>query len=351
MSQSSFLHKTKQTLKASPAGPALSKLRDSAPLAALNRTGNQSPSPHETAMLTATESMVELLRDMKEQSQQIRTELAASRTELAQTKTELTHMKNELARVRQSVEITQLGAISNAMDRAGNFLSTHLLSPMDTLERLAHSDVSIARFGDGELKLMLDPLFELGFQKNSQALAEDLQAIFTNPADGLMISLPQFARGAVWQRFWAEFWGTLEPLVSEDRQYANTHVSRSLIFQKQGDAAVELWREVWKDKTVTVVTGKGSRFDLLPALFDSAASIKRVDSLPANAYTDIPRLLEEPRILDSELVILSLGPSGTILASELHQRGIRALDIGHLTASYVHVMEGGQWPEQRSIAR
>ncbi|WP_336603524.1 GT-D fold domain-containing glycosyltransferase [Rothia nasimurium] len=231
------------------------------------------------------------------------------------------------------------------------FTGAQVLSPIESLRELASGDKSIACFGDGELKLILDPLFNLGFQHQTPELRDELEAILSSPADGLMITLPQFARGHVGQKFWSEFGLPLKPLLIENYTYANTHVSRSLLFQQHGEEAVHLWNSIWNGKKVVVITGKGSRFDLVPELFGTAKAIERVDSLPRNAYSDVPNILKNETVLKAELVILSLGPSGTVLSSRLHQLGILSLDIGHLTSSYTHIMAGGNSPEQTPFVK
>lgn len=265
---------------------------------------------------------------------------------LEEMNSKIEKLDSSVASLRGSVEIIQSASNNEVMSEAFNFAHNHVQTPIETLRMLASTDNSITRFGDGELRMVLDPLFHLGFQKQTPELTFELENILRNPVDGLMVALPQYARGPVWQKFWTEYWYPLAPMLSKETIYANAHVSRYLVFQQYGEEATELWRSVWQDKEVVVVTGKGSRFDLTPKLFDSVSSIRRVDSLPKQAYSDVPRILENPEVLNAELVLLSLGPAATVLAKELHLRGVRSLDIGHLTASYNHIMEGGAFPEQ-----
>jgi hypothetical protein len=92
---------------------------------------------------------------------------------------------------------------------------------------------------------------------------------------------------------------------------------------------------------------------MLPQLFDGVASFERLDSLPVDAFSDLPRLLNviPKKTSPDTLVLISLGPAGTVLASELCRVGIRALDIGHISDSYQTVFEGKAWPESKPVKK
>lgn len=45
---------------------------------------------------------------------------------------------------------------------------------------------------------------------------------------------------------------------------------------------------------MAVITAEGSRFELLPELFDDVASTTMISSLPVDAYADLYRLTDWP---------------------------------------------------------
>jgi hypothetical protein len=115
---------------------------------------------------------------------------------------------------------------------------------------------------------------------------------------------------------------------------------------------VELWRDVWAGAEVCVVTGEGSRFELVPELFDNIKSSRYVYSTPVNAYADLPRLMEALESEDpDQLYLISLGPAGTLVAAWLARMGRWAIDIGHISDSWANVFNSGAWPESLDVRK
>lgn len=93
------------------------------------------------------------------------------------------------------------------------------------------------------------------------------------------------------------------------------------------------------------MTGRGSNFDLVPELFSNSRSTKLLESVPQNAYADIDRLVNLLEDDEADLVLISLGPAGTVLSHRLSQVGRWAIDIGHISDSYRYAFNEGDWPE------
>lgn len=226
------------------------------------------------------------------------------------------------------------------------------LSMMESVNQLAEGK-SIARWGDGEIKLMLQPEFDLMFQKSSEDLAKDLRSLMVahdSMSENLLLALPTVYTTRLWMGIWAENWHKMKPLLeASTAKWANTHITRPSFFQRHGQTAVDAWRKVWDGKRVCIVAGKGSRFELIPQLFDNVASVSRVDSEPTDAYASLGQLKESLEgISNVDLFLIALGPTGTVLAGHLAspEGGSRqAIDIGHLASSYANVFTGGKVPE------
>lgn len=227
------------------------------------------------------------------------------------------------------------------------------MSMMETVNELA-AGKSIARWGDGEIKLMLQPEFDLMFQNSSPKLASDLRTLmisYDSVSSNLMLALPTVYTTRLWMGIWSENWHELKPILQASKsRWANTHISRPSFFQRHGRDAVDAWRNVWEGKRVCVVAGKGSRFEMIPELFDNVASVVRVDSEPTDAYPTLEDLQQRLDAVDDvDTFLIALGPSGTVLAGRLASElaGFRqAVDIGHLASSYANVFRGGRIPEQ-----
>ncbi|MFI5932823.1 GT-D fold domain-containing glycosyltransferase [Actinoplanes sp. NPDC051494] len=225
----------------------------------------------------------------------------------------------------------------------------------ETMRRVARDRLSLARFGDGELKIMLRPQYNLRFQPWSAGLAGELRAVLGLDGydpDRLLVAFPYTFRDAHWTSVWLDIWPEVKPLLNPDVHYGAAHVSRPIYFSHLGQRGVQLWRDVWDGQNVRIVTGEGSRFHLEPALFGNAKSVDFMYSAAKDAYADLPRLMEELEAADPDkLYLLALGPCGTLLAAWLSQRGRWAIDMGHISESWANVFKGAAWPESLDVVK
>ncbi|GAA2505890.1 GT-D fold domain-containing glycosyltransferase [Winogradskya humida] len=225
----------------------------------------------------------------------------------------------------------------------------------ETMRRVAQERLSLARFGDGELKIMLRPQFGLKFQPWSAGLAGELRAVLEMDGydpDRLLVAFPYTIRDVHWTGVWLDLWPEVKPLLNPDVHYGSAHVTRPVFFAQLGERGVQLWRDVWDGQRICVVTGEGSRFKLEPALFDNAKSVEFLYSTPQDAYADLSRLKNELERREADkLYLLALGPCGTLVAAWLSQRGRWAIDMGHISESWANVFAGGAWPESLNVVK
>lgn len=210
-----------------------------------------------------------------------------------------------------------------------------VISEDRTLE-LLHEGHSIARFGDGELRLAIGK--ECTSQHRAPGLAEELRAMLARPTNCL-IGIPNIAASPKkenWQRYaqrqFTDHYGATE--------YASAFITRP-------DSAPwidtpEYWarvRELWRGRNVVLV--RGDEKSITPAMLDgTAASVQIVDGPRQHAYAVIRdieaatlkaagALMRDTRHA-SPLVILCLGATATALAYRLAQQKLQALDLGHI---------------------
>ncbi|WP_158299650.1 GT-D fold domain-containing glycosyltransferase [Glycomyces paridis] len=285
---------------------------------------------------------------------EIRQELVKMQATNAAMATQLKKVNKHLERTRQVEEVIRFSLSEKVLHEVTRFSEESVLDFETTLRRVAKERLSFARFGDGELRIMLNPDYNLGFQAGSAPLRRDLQAVLTYQnydQDRLLVGFPYLFRSPHWQKVWSDSWPRLREILPRDVQYGVAHVSRPIFFGQVGALGVDLWREVWDGQRVCVVTGRGSRFTMVDELFDNVASVDYLYSEPRNAYGDIGRVLEEAeRLDDADLFLVSLGPAGTILTAELSRIGKWAIDIGHLSASYEQAFKGAGEPEDRPVS-
>lgn len=267
----------------------------------------------------------------------------------------LGHLSDELRAQRSLLEDAVRGSATMYLDEIEQVLAERQLSFARTLELIAQDRLSFARFGDGEFKSMLRPSYNLRFQPGSPELARDLKRVFRESQDDsrCLVGFPTLYRDLHWSRVWIDIWPEVRPLALAGDRFGNAHVSRPIAFQTLGQKAVDLWREVWAERNVTVITGQNSRMTLLPELFDCAGSIDQIESLAVDAYSDLDRVAQEVerRRGQDRLFLIALGPAGTILTSRISALGEQAVDIGHISDSYETVFKGAAWPEKKPLTR
>lgn len=252
---------------------------------------------------------------------------------------------------RQRLEQMRNTAMAGIRGELYDKLQSKQLGYIETLQRIADKRMSFARFGDGEFRLIVRPDFDIRFQKNSPELRGALTEVLTKPSKRVLVGMPEVFFDVHWSTVYSEVWHVIGRLIPEGQEFGNSHVTRPTAFQQFGHEAVEAWKNVWRGRKVHIVTGEGSRFTQTPALFDCAHSVSQVFSTATNAFSDVDRIAEELEKKRADVVILSLGPAGTVLAHRLAELGMQGLDIGHLSASYEHVIDGGDFPEKLPISK
>ncbi|MDN3904218.1 GT-D fold domain-containing glycosyltransferase [Arthrobacter sp. YD2] len=262
-------------------------------------------------------------------------------------------IQEESVTTRRLVDGLKTMASQPLLDEVRRAFHGKQLSFMDTLHAISAESLSFARFGDGELRNMFRPEYSIYFQRNSAELSSDLKAAFAGEgASNLLIGLPQiFADHLHWNVVLHELWSDMKAYVGELPRFGNLHVTRPVAFQAHGDDLVDAWRHIWDDREVLIVTGKGSRFELEPDLFDNLRAWRFEHSLPRDAYSDLNRVEQAAVDAPEKMVLISLGPAGSVLAHRLAKAGKQALDLGHLSSSYANVMKGGAFPERTAVAR
>jgi hypothetical protein len=266
----------------------------------------------------------------------------------------LSKIYGSLEQIKKNTEVTRIASANPYLTRIRDFDKATQLSFTDTVALLAKERISFARFGDGELKLMLRPTYKLAFQKNSQALRgalAEVVALGKKSPKKLLVGFPQMYHDLHWSGVWVDIADETLELFGDLKRVGNAHVTRPIFFEDLGAAGVDLWRAVWAGKKVRVITGKGSRFELIPALFENVASVDFTYSTASNAFEDLARLNGELASTTEELYLIALGPAGTVLAAQLAEAGKWAIDLGHISDSYENVFKGAVRPELKPVTK
>lgn len=215
-----------------------------------------------------------------------------------------------------------------------------------TLEAIVANNYSVSRYGDGEIEICTGG--GIYFQEYDARLSQCLRDILIDESvENLLVCIAPHvsfsyrltcrARIFVY-KFFSRRKESYVGLLNPQKKYGSTYISRpdSFIFEEgQLEQYRSLLRKLWEDRDVLIVTGQGSRFDLIPELFDNIRSCEYIYGLPEHAFREYDDLLARIKLqAKDKLVLLSLGPTATVLAYDLAGEGYQAIDFGHLSSCY-----------------
>jgi hypothetical protein len=187
-------------------------------------------------------------------------------------------------------------------------------------------EISIARYGDGELKLALGR--DCISQVRDDRLAAELQEVLKRPG-ACLPCIPNVRSGTPKQESWGRFAAPgFTKLYDLKRVYGSSFITRPdsapwIDVPAFWEGVVDLWR----DQDIVLV--RGTDRSLRPAMLPEAASIEEVDCARRDAYAEIDGL-EDRLKQSSKRVLLCAGPMATVLAWRLGNHGVHALDLGHV---------------------
>jgi len=198
-----------------------------------------------------------------------------------------------------------------------------VLSEISTMTEVAQG-TSLARFGHGELAIMKGR--DGACQKHQQRLKNELWKVWRQPSCLLGYPHTRGLRGWEWRTF-LESYG----LELGDAWYGSSFVSRADEVAWTDEYRI-LLRSLWTGRDVTIIGELGYPQRHSPV--SGAISIKCVMPKEQDAFDEIERLEEEcnqPRQTTPHkpIVIISCGPTGTVLADRLARKGIWAVDLGN----------------------
>jgi len=196
-----------------------------------------------------------------------------------------------------------------------------------TLDKILEG-YSIARYGDGELKLCS------GGDCISQVQHPDLKAemleILKNKNKDCIVGIPNYVESPK-KWFWDKVCTTRRYMNMLD--YNTPYYSQ---FITRPDSAPwinrpDFWNKMeslWKDQDVILVAG--SFRSLTKEKMKTMKSVTLVEGSYRDSYVHIDRLEKEILALPHHRVLLCIGATATCLAARLARKGRHALDMGHI---------------------
>ena len=215
----------------------------------------------------------------------------------------------------------------------------------ETLFYIADNHCSVSRYGDGEIKLVLGK--NISFQPSSPQLQALLSKILIEKTPNHIVCIPNIFGSlnnyqAHDKKYWKEHLSIYRRRwyhhLDTKRVYYDAFISRCYmpyIDKSKSNYFFDLWKKIWEQKDLLIVEGEKTRLGVGNDLFHNTNSIKRILCPNTKAFTYYPRLLEEiKKYHKKHLVLLAIGPTATIIASDLAKEGYQAIDIGHIDIEY-----------------
>ncbi|SFI09672.1 GT-D fold domain-containing glycosyltransferase [Halpernia frigidisoli] len=233
-----------------------------------------------------------------------------------------------------------------------NFPKYKIMSVEETISDIISQKKSISRFGDGEFLLLLKQQ-DLGFQSQDNLLADKLLEVLKNRNPKFLVALPDsLARTKDLQRFARVYWllfinthgKKLKEILDLDYNYGNSNVTRLYSILKNKSRSkiyFEQIRTIWENRNILIIEGSLSRLGVGNDLFNNVKTLQRIICPHKNAfekYVDIKMNAE--KFGRDKLILFALGPTSTVLCSELANGGFWAIDIGHIDVEYMWMLMG-----------
>ncbi len=223
----------------------------------------------------------------------------------------------------------------------------------ETLQWMQETKCSVARYGDGEWRLLRGG--NTGFQASTPSLRARLWEVVRHPHPNCLVCLSNIFNGLEHfrpadRRFWERSlrlqraW--LEQHFGGEYLYGDAMISRFYMEMKDKTSAprvVAHWKALWEGRDLLIVEGEYSRFGMESDLFANATSVQRILCPPVDAWEVYDQILAATqRHAAGRLVLLCLGPTATVLAYDLTKAGIRAIDCGHFELEYRWMLMGAE---------
>ncbi|MCG2779441.1 MAG: GT-D fold domain-containing glycosyltransferase [Weeksellaceae bacterium] len=231
-----------------------------------------------------------------------------------------------------------------------NFPRFKVLGVEETIDDIIKNKKSISRFGDGEFLLLLKQQ-DLKFQKQDVILAEKLLIVLNNRNPHFLIALPDsLATTKSHKRFakiyWLLFINThgkiLAKFLDKNYRYGNANMTRLYAGMKDQSKAkmyFEKIKEIWQNKEILIIEGELSRLGVGNDLFDNTTSLERILCPQKNAFAKYEEIKTAVRKFgQNKLILFSLGPTATVLCSDLCNEGFWTIDIGHIDVEYMWML-------------
>ncbi len=242
--------------------------------------------------------------------------------------------------------------------------SPNILTDTETVKLIKEQNLSLSRFGDGEFCLMRG--IGIKFQEANRHLAKRLTVIANEEIEGHLVALPYMVSHIkeskeflsdksykFWKRTLLYSKGFYNKYFHRS-VYGDTNLSRFYIERKDKDERTEyvnLLKSLFVDQRLFFVEGRNTHLGVDNDLFGNIgvpeAKCRRLICPSKNAFDKYEQILDKVMSCahKDEMIILSLGPTATVLSRDLAVAGFRVLDLGHIDIEYMWWQQKADTPQ------
>lgn len=228
------------------------------------------------------------------------------------------------------------------------FKNLNILNDESTIKEIIENKKSLVRFGDGEFMWLLKEEDHPKFQENNEKLSKRLKEIINSNNENILLCIPKnfkyvpdarFIDKWYWKRFLNIYGNKIISFLRKNYCYGNTNVTRFYMGYRNKKKCKDRYKNIktiWNNKDITIVEGNFTKMGIGNNLLDNANKIERIICPSKNAFDKYDIILEKiiSNFSKETLILLSLGPTATVLAYDLANLGYHAIDIGHIDIEY-----------------
>lgn len=228
------------------------------------------------------------------------------------------------------------------------FVKPIVKSDIESLNKIINNRCSVSRFGDGEIAIVNNK--SIKFQEADERLAQKLNEVLNSNDDNMMVCIPDIfeIRSLKYLTYDSKiFWlnelvknrKTWYHLPKKNKVYYDACITRPYIRnadKEHSRVLIGLLKQIWENRNIVIVEGIHSRLGVGNDLYFKASSIERVLCPKKDAFQKYDEILNYiiGNISKDKLVLISLGPTATVLAYDLYKHGYQAIDLGHIDLEY-----------------
>jgi glycosyltransferase family protein len=244
------------------------------------------------------------------------------------------------------------------------FKNLYIASRFETLDEIIKYNKSISRYGDGEYNLISG--ISHYFQTKSEELINRLSEILNSNEEKCLIGiyypykkeeldLYTDKEANYWKKYSNENKFKLYKIIKQNKKFYSSAITK--FYNEFKDKSIvpqyiEKHRKIWEGRDIIIVEGNTTRLGIGNDLFNNTKSIKRIICPSSHAFNFYNKILEAVLQFDkNNLILISLGPTATILSFDLCKLGYQAIDIGHTDYAYESFLEKRETQKYKSGAK